>query len=208
MSKTGLKRSWGVWAIALPLVVQALLVGAGPLRAAITRVVGQTVVLRTAPVDPYDPFQGYYLTLRYDISQRGILSTLEGWNASELALEPGPPTELLRPGSPFFVVLQAPEAAASDSAPQPWQPVAITQQRPRTLAENQIALRGTHRRGRILYGLERYYLPEAKRIALDEQIRQAQTDEAQPRLWVEVRIDRFGNAVPVALWLQDYRIEF
>lgn len=208
MIPAGLKRSWGFWAIALPLIVQTVLVGAGPFKAAIARAIGTTVVLRTAPVGPYDPFQGYYLTLRYDISQRGILSTLNGWDGSKLALEPAPPTELLRPGSPFFVILQAPEAAPSDGAPQPWQPVAITQQRPRTLAEDQIALRGTHRRGRILYGLERYYLPEAKRIALDEQIRQAQTDETQPRLRVEVRIAPFGNAVPIALWLQDYRIEF
>ncbi len=202
---------FSLWAIALPLLLQAILVGMVPLQAAIATALGQTVVLRTVPVDPYDPFRGYYTALRYDISQRGILSTLEGWNRLKSELEPPTSATLLEAGQPFYVVLQAPSTAAAitpDLAPAAWQPIAVTAERPRDLPADQLALKGLYHRDRIVYGLERYYLPEAKRIDLEEQIRAAQTAEEQPRLMVEIRIGPWGNAVPIALWLQDQRVEF
>lgn len=204
-----LQHHGGLWAIALPLLIQIGLIATGPLRAAIALTAGRTVILRTVPVDPYDPFRGYYTTLRYDISQRGILSTLFGWETIKSSLEPDPPTALLEPGNPFYVILESPAAQqTTGSTPAAWQPVAVSQQRPKTLLDNQVALKGISRRDRILYGLERYYLPEAERLDLEEQIRQAQTEDEQPRLRVEVRIGPFGHAVPIALWLQDERIAF
>jgi len=197
----------GIWAIALPLLVQTVLIVSVPLQAAIAMVMGTTVVLRTVPVDPYDPFRGYYTTLRYGISQRGILSTLDGWDATKPNLEPSSATDLLEPGIPFYVVLEAP-ASDGGGAPAPWEPVSVSRQRPRNLPDDQIALQGTYRRDRILYGLERYYLPEAERIDLERRIREAQTGEEQPRLMVEVRVGPLGNAVPIALWLQGQRVEF
>ena len=206
MSKNVKQR--GLWAIALPLLIQTVLITSVPLQAAIAMVMGKTVVLRTVPVDPYDPFRGYYTTLRYDISQRGILSTLSGWEAIKSDLEPNAAMELLESGNPFFVLLEAPQNADPATSPLPWKPIAVTRQRPRKLLSNQIALKGTYRRDRIVYGLERYYLPEAERIDLENRIREAQTAENPPRLMVEVRIGPLGNAVPIALWLQDQRIEF
>lgn len=201
-------RSRGLWSvIALPLVIQTLVIISMPLQAAIAHVWGQTVILRTVPVAPDAPFRGYYITLQYDISQRGILSRLDGWQTIKPALEPTPGTYLLEPGEPFFVVLAAPAAAGTTSS-SPWQPVLVSRQRPQNLPPNQIALRGLYRRDRIVYGLERYYLPEAERLELEEQIRQAQTDEAQPRLMVEVRISPFGQAIPIALWLNGQRLPF
>ncbi|MEO1093569.1 MAG: GDYXXLXY domain-containing protein [Cyanobacteria bacterium J06638_28] len=196
-----------LWAIALPILLKAVLVAAVPLQAAIATSFGKTVVLRTVPIDPYDPFRGYYTSLRYDISQRGILSTLEGWNQIKADLEPPASTEILEPGRPFYVLLQAPTANSSEP-PTPWQPIAVVAERPSDLPDNQIALRGLYRRELIVYGLERYYLPESERIELEDQIRAAQTAEEQPRLMVEVRIGPWGNAVPIALWLQDQRVEF
>jgi uncharacterized membrane-anchored protein len=204
-------KHWSLWAIALPLLIKTGLIVAVPLQAAIATQWGQTVILRTVPVDPYDPFRGYYTTLQYDISQRGVLSTLEGWSAVEPTLEPSPnAAEILQPGRHFYVVLGPPptDTAPNDSPLQPWQPLAVSRQRPTNLPPDQIALRGTYRRDRIVYGLERYYLPEAERLDLERRIREAQTGEAQPRLMVEIRIGPFGQAVPIALWLQGERIEF
>ena len=208
--KTKAKRR-GLWAIALPLLIQTGLIIAVPFHAAIANLAGQTVILRTVPVDPYDPFRGYYTTLQYDISQRGVLSTLDGWEAIQSDLEPSTTNKLLRPGRNFFVVLAEPvDDDPTDTMPisDAWQPIAVSRQRPSDLPNNQIAVKGTYRSDRIVYGMERYYLPEAERLELESRIRQAQTPESQPRLFVEVRIGPFGKAVPIALWLQDERIEF
>jgi uncharacterized membrane-anchored protein len=201
----------GLWAIALPLLIQTALIVSVPLHAALATLTGATIILRTVPVDPYDPFRGYYTTLQYDISQRGVLSTLDGWEKIQSDLEPSPTNKLLRPGKTFFVVLEQPageNATTDSSAPPPWQPIAVSRQRPADLPDNQTAIKGTYRSDRIVYGMERYYLPEAERLDLESRIRLAQTPESQPRLFVEVRIGPFGKAVPIALWLQDERIEF
>lgn len=216
MTKLGSKTKavWqkrGLWAITLPLFIQTVIVVATPLQAAIASAFGTTVILRTVPVDPYDPFRGYYTTLQYDISQRGVLSTLQGWEEIQPDLEPPTAMELLRPGRSFFVVLSKQEMADPQTAVAsvvPWQPSSVSRERPMDLPENQIAIKGTYRRDRIVYGLERYYLPEAERLDLERRIREAQTSEDQPRLMVEVRIGPFGKAVPIALWLQDQRVEF
>ncbi|MEM6437946.1 MAG: GDYXXLXY domain-containing protein [Cyanobacteria bacterium P01_D01_bin.115] len=201
-----------LWAIALPLLVQTLLIVVVPLQSAIATAFGTTVILRTVPVDPYDPFRGYYTTLQYDISQRGVLSTLAGWDEIRPSLAPSAAGKLLRPGQTFFVVLVNPdntEAGATElSGGSPWQPIAVARRRPANLPADQIALQGTYRRDRIVYGLERYYLPEAERLDLERRIREAQTGAEQPRFRVEIRIGLFGKAVPIALWLQDERIEF
>lgn len=214
MTKTAAKtnvKTRGLWAIALPLLIQTGLIVSVPLHAALATLTGETIILRTVPVDPYDPFRGYYTTLQYDISQRGVLSTLQGWEEIQSDLEPSMTNRLLRPGKTFFVVLERPLAAntsAESSAPDPWQPIAVSRYRPADLPEEQIAIKGTYRSERIVYGMERYYLPEAERLDLDNRIRLAQTPESQPRLFVEVRIGPLGKAVPMALWLQGERIEF
>ncbi|RZM77406.1 GDYXXLXY domain-containing protein [Leptolyngbya iicbica] len=201
----------GLWAIALPLLLQTLLIVAVPLQAAMATLMGTTVILRTVPVDPYDPFRGYYTTLRYDISQRGVLSTLDGWEAIQANLDPPDTPQLLRPGQSFYVVLADQtqvEAPSATIVGEPWTPIRVTRDRPRDLPPHQIALKGTYRGDRIVYGLERYYLPEAERLDLENRIREAQTGTEQPRFFVEVRIGPLGNAVPIALWLQGDRIEF
>lgn len=214
MTQPSLKPKWqvrGPWAIALPLFLQTLLIVAVPLQAAIATLLGTTVILRTVPVDPYDPFRGYYTTLQYDISQRGVLSTLDGWETIQPSLEPSDTARLLRPGQSFYVVLsnQAQlENPTATLAGEPWTPVRVSRDRPRNLPAEQIALKGTYRSDRIVYGLERYYLPEAERLDLEQRIREAQSGEEQPRFFVEVRIGPLGKAVPIALWLQGDRIEF
>ncbi|MGF1461077.1 MAG: GDYXXLXY domain-containing protein [Leptolyngbyaceae cyanobacterium] len=209
-SQKPVRKGLGPWAIALPLFFQTLLIVAVPLQAAITSVLGTTVILRTVPVDPYDPFRGYYTTLQYDISQRGVLSTLAGWDDIQPQLEPSDTLRVLQPGQSFYVVLANQSQIDSPTATiygAPWEPVRVTRDRPQDLAADHIALKGTYRRDRIVYGLERYYLPEAERLDLERRIREAQSSDEQPRFLVEVRIGPLG-AVPIALWLQGERIEF
>jgi uncharacterized membrane-anchored protein len=201
------KPHWNLWAISIPLLIQTVLISVIPLQAAISTLLGKTIILRTVPVDPYDPLRGYYVTLRYDISQRGILSTLDGWESVRPDLgPPRPTTRLLEPGKIFYVTLEAPGKTTAPN--QPWEPIAISPDRPRDLPENQIALQGNYGRNGVLYGLERYYLPEADRLVLEGRIREAQTATEQPRLTVEIRVGLLGKAVPIALWIQDERIEF
>ena len=49
--------------------VQILLMATVPAQAIYTQMTGQSVILKTIPVDPYDPMRGYSTTLRYDISE-------------------------------------------------------------------------------------------------------------------------------------------
>lgn len=212
----------GWWAIVLPLILQTGLIAVVPLRAAIATLMGQTIVLQTVPVDPYDPLRGYYTTLQYDISQRSTLNQLDGWETVSDSFSRRRNRSILESGKPFFLILEAPASASTGAfqseedgmitgrlnAPAPWQSIAISRQRPGNLPDNQIAVQGIHRSDRIIYGLERYYLPEDERIDLDNQIRAAQTPENSPRLLVEIRIGPFNSAVPVALWIQGDRIEF
>ncbi|MGF1521148.1 MAG: GDYXXLXY domain-containing protein [Leptolyngbyaceae cyanobacterium] len=196
------------WAIALPLLLQIWLIAAVPFQSAIAWVTGTTVVLQTVPVDPFDPFQGYYVMLEYDISQQGFLERLNGWNTLEADLPLSRSTAFLEPGSSFFVILEAPAASSTVTAPEPWQPIAVSRQRPRNLPDNQFALKGTYRSNQIIYGLERYYLPEVANLDLEQRIRRAQTPESSPRLQVELRVGVLGNTVPIALWVDNQRFEF
>lgn len=201
----------------LTLVIQAALILAVPAQAALTQLTGKTVVLQTAPVDPYNPFQGYYVTLNYEVSDPNRLKMLQGWQAIEQrasqaqrtgAIEPNQAAPLWTvPETTFYVILQAPVASVSQP-PQPWQPVAIAPQYPFGLPANQVALQGLYRNGQIQYGLETYYIPEEERQAIDDQINQLRRTDAVPRFVVEVKVGSSGKAVPSGFWLGDRRYEF
>ena len=68
--------AWRLW---VPLLLQIGLIAAVPATAVYTFMTGKTVVLQTAPVDPYDLLRGYYQVLSYDISDRTNLEKLPGW---------------------------------------------------------------------------------------------------------------------------------
>ncbi|MEO9124284.1 MAG: GDYXXLXY domain-containing protein, partial [Microcoleus sp.] len=68
--------AWRLW---VPLLLQIGLITAVPATAVYTLVTGKTVVLQTAPVDPYDFLRGYYQVLSYDISDPRNLEKLPGW---------------------------------------------------------------------------------------------------------------------------------
>ncbi|MBD1862742.1 MULTISPECIES: GDYXXLXY domain-containing protein [Trichocoleus] len=201
--------SWRFW---LPLVCQAALILAIPAQSLHTQLTGRTVILKTAPVDPYDLLRGYSVTLSYDISRVDTLRQLPGWSEFERqrsANSEWPATRF------FYLVLEAP-GVASTNPPSPWRAVRISGDRPTNLVENQVILRGQignntvpdglELQGRtsnntVQYGLERYYIPEDQRDAINQNINTAQANQATQPIVVEVKVDAQGNAVPLSFWV-------
>ena len=114
--------AWRLW---VPLLLQIGLIAAVPAPAVYTFITGKTVVLQTAPVDPYDFLRGYYQVLSYDISDRTNLQKLPGWK--DLADEkiPCPPavvcpqnTHNVKPQTSFYVILEAPKPRLILAAPK------------------------------------------------------------------------------------------
>jgi uncharacterized membrane-anchored protein len=65
--------------LAVPLLLQSLLICSIPFQSIYALATGTTVILKTMPVDPYDLLRGYYQTLSYDISSFSTLNKLPGW---------------------------------------------------------------------------------------------------------------------------------
>ena len=167
-------RRFPQWRFWLPLLFQGFLILAVPARDAHTVITGTPVVLQTAPVDPYDILRGYYQTLSYDISQRHRLEELPG--GQELFNSPLHGDRHFD----FYVILEEPsETAAPGERPLPWVPIEVRAERPQDLPANQIALRGQYRNWQILYGLERYYMPENQRNDINDKIMQIQAEEPE-----------------------------
>jgi uncharacterized membrane-anchored protein len=210
LNLTAAQKSIGLrfWLI---LTAQVMLVLSIPAHAAYLYMTGKTIALQTGPVDPYSPLQGYYVTLRYDISNPQTLETLPGWDdvaAASAAIEsPDSSTPSLFTGkTPFYVILAAPTNPAAQP-PQPWQPVAVSIDRPTSLSANQVVLQGTYRQGQIRYGLERYFIPEARRDEINQQIAQLQPADKLPYV-VEVKVGTNGEAVPLGVWIGDRQYQF
>ncbi len=199
----------------LILAFQTLLLLAIPAQAVYTHLTGRSIVLQTAPVDPYNLFQGYSVTLNYDISDARNLQKLPGWDA----IAPQTPSQNSEPlntnpflpnrssSQAFYVILQAPPDAATQP-PKPWTAVAIAPTHPANLPPNQIALRGVYRQGQIFYGLETYFIPEEQRDEINQQIQQLQTETGSPPFVVEAKVGAGGKAIPFSFWLKQQRYQF
>ncbi len=197
------KRRLPQWRFWLPLLLQGLLILAVPARDAHTVMTGTPVVLQTAPVDPYDFLRGYYQTLSYQISRREVLQELPGGDDvfhSPNGYSPQP--------FDFYVILEEPsEVANPGEPPRPWTPVAVSSEPPENLPATQIALQGQARNWQILYGLERYYMPEDQRNEINNHIRQIQVDEPEAFV-VQIKVSNGAHAVPISLWVGDENYEF
>jgi len=155
------QRPWFYVAVA----VQLLILAAVPAQKLLAAVVGKPVLLKVAPVDPYNILSGYYLTLGYEIS--GIDD-----NVREL-----------EDGTVVYAVLQP----ARDGS---WRRVDLTTAWPQQLPDGALVIKGSKRGWRIEYGIESFFVPENQRDSIASDLRQHQ-DQAR----VEVRIDARGNAV-------------
>lgn len=213
-------RGWRLW---VPLLLQTALIGSVPAQAIYTHLTGTTVILQTAPVDPYDLLRGYYQTLSYDISNQNNLKNLAGWNdlpggtttcptVKPPAKSTCKPEKYLNSNTEFYVILEAPKTAATSGRPQPWKPVRVSEELPNQLRANQVALKGKYT-GRIEYGLEQYFMPEDQREQINDDINQAQQRQPgqarQPQPFVvEVKVNAQGHAVPVSLWVRERNYRF
>ncbi len=197
------------------LALQIVLILAVPAQAFYTQINGRSLVLQTAPVDPYSLFQGYSVTLGYDISNVQNLSKLPGWKDIEAKQKASPERDPVSSdevaSTEFYVILAAP-ADVGNRPPKAWKAVAVASSRPDNLPTNQIALRGSDRQGRIRYGLETYFIPEDQRDDINQQIsqthNQGQGEPSKPAFVVEAKVGADGNAVPIAIWLRDKRYQF
>lgn len=193
---------WRFW---LPLALQAALILLIPLQATYTQATGQTVILQTGPVDPYHPLRGYYVTLGYDISRPGELENLPGWKAFEAEAQQ---RRSRFAAQPIYIILEAPEDTRSQP-PKPWKPVAVSGDRPTNLPANQVALKGTYRSGWVNYGLERYYMPEAERLDINNRIAELQQANPElPKFVMEAKVGANGEAVLTRMWLADQPYQF
>jgi uncharacterized membrane-anchored protein len=207
-SQTSSQRSIPVVKFLIPLALQSLIILAIPAQAIYTHLSGQTVFLKTAPVDPYDPMRGYSVTLGYEVSRLEVLKTLPGWKevikgeVNPRSVPLGGTAQRATPspkdGTVLYVTIEpATGKAANNSA---WQPTAVSLKKPDP-APHQAVLKGQMKAGRLDCGLDTYYMPERRRSEVNDAIR------LKPSL-MEAKVDKTGNATPVRLWVGDRAYEF
>jgi uncharacterized membrane-anchored protein len=156
------------------VVIQALILIAVPARKVFTRVTGRTVLLKVQPVDPYSLLSGYYATLGFDISRVDAF-----------------PNAQVFPDGPIYAVV----ARGDDGT---WKPALLESHLPANLPNNRMAILGQLRGGMITYGIEEFYVPEAQRGKITEDLRKHQ-DKAR----VEVKVDGSGHAALERLRIED-----
>lgn len=184
---------WRFW---FPLALQLMLILPIPLRNTYTVLAGETLLLQTLPVDPYDLLRGYSQTLSYDISDIETIADLPGGEFLQA---------YRRSPKPFYLVF-APPAEVDRPGPADWQPSRVSLTRPESSVDERF-IQAFSEGSRIRYNLERFYMPEEQREDLNRTIEQLQRQNPQA-LQVEIKVDRFGGAVPVALLLGGDRHAF
>jgi uncharacterized membrane-anchored protein len=167
-----------LWAFAAAVALQLVVLAAVPAPQVYTRLTGRTVILKTAPVDPYDVMSGYYVTLSYEVSN---LSRISGGEAflKKAAV------------STVYVVLRegADGVWAAESVHNSWPDVSA----------DRVVLKGRQLQWNFIdYGIDRFYIPETDREAVEKDLR-ANRDGAR----VEVKVDSFGRAALVRLRVGD-----
>ncbi|MBE0535240.1 MAG: GDYXXLXY domain-containing protein [Phycisphaerae bacterium] len=164
---------------ALAVAVQAAILAAVPARQVYTRLTGRTLLIRTAPVDPYNFLSGYHVILNYEIAT------------------PADPSWAQKPGRTAYVVLKP----AADGA---WSAESVHTERPKDLAEDAVLIKGRQqRRGSITYGIESYYIPENDRDRIERDLR---NNAGKAR--AEIKVDAFGNAALVRILIEDRIYEY
>ncbi|HBB31729.1 MAG TPA: membrane-anchored protein [Cyanobacteria bacterium UBA8803] len=191
----------------VPLLFQTVLILAVPAQAVYTLLIGKSVILQTAPVDPYDLLRSYSQIMRYEISSQDTLRDLPGWEELPKQQPYGNDVTFIKPGTRFYVILAAPVSSNPSELPHSWEPMALSLKRPSKLPPNRVALQGLAQRGLIQYGLETYYIPEDQRKQINADLRgtrQAPFSQPQqlPPILMEIKVDAWGHALPIGLWAQ------
>ncbi|MCX5655340.1 MAG: GDYXXLXY domain-containing protein [Planctomycetota bacterium] len=172
-----------LWAFAGAVALQLAVLAAVPAPQAYTRLTGRTVILKTAPVDPYDVMSGYYVTLSYEISDRNRIPGEKAFLSKEKATGNESVT--------VYVVLRegADGVWAAESVHDAWPDVPA----------DRVVVKGLYRYWMPMeFGIERFFIPETAREAVEKDLR-ANRDGAR----VEVKIDSFGRAALMRLRIGD-----
>ncbi|MGA7952715.1 MAG: GDYXXLXY domain-containing protein [Gloeobacterales cyanobacterium] len=154
--------------------LQTVVLLLAPARQSYILATGTMITLRTAPVDPYNILQGYYVALGYDISNPNAL--------------PGYTTQ--KDGQTLYVTLAKPK----NSPDAPWSAVRVNTSKPPDLSPKQVVLKGILKNGRVLYGLESYNIPEEQRVEINNNLR-----ERPERALLDAKVDASGAATPLRL---------
>ena len=154
---------------AAAVVLQLVILAAVPSRQIVTHKTGVTVILKTAPIDPYSVMSGYYVTLTYEISR----------------LSDAMRSRLIENKDCYVVLEQDPNEPYGF-----WNAVSASMDFPKTLVPGQVVIKGRYEGWTITYGIERYYIPEEKRQTLEQAIR-----KNRDATRIEVKVDTKGNAV-------------
>ena len=172
------------------VVAQLAILAWSPLEKCLIRAEGTVIVLRTRPVDPYDVLSGYYMTLSFEISEP---AGLEDAGVAK--------------GETVFTTL----ARGDDDV---WNAIGVSNALPDDLAEGQVAFKGRYMdiwRWSVIYGIERYYVPEAMRAEIEEAMR-AEIEEAiraqEQQILVEVAVDEDGDSSLLRLRVGDKVYEY
>ncbi len=161
------------------VAVQLFILTAVPAQKIYIRVTGKTILLKTAPVDPYSIMSGYYVTLGYEISNP---KGLTGWDEGS-------------EGKPVWVILKADSNGI-------WNAVSIHDKQP-SVPNDCVIIKGKASRWRIEYGIESYFIPEDARDKVERDFRN-HSREAK----AEVKVDSSGNAAITKLIIQDRVYEY
>jgi uncharacterized membrane-anchored protein len=166
-------------AFIVAVLVQTLILVAVPARKVFTKATGKTVVLKIQPVDPYSILSGYYATLRFDIGRVDAFpntrGTFQGFSN----------------GTWFYAIVEKGDDGI-------WKPISLEHELPANLPDNRAALLGRINHGTIRYGIEEFYIPEAQRDRIAEDLGK-NVDKAR----VEVKVDRSGHAALERLRIED-----
>ncbi len=182
---------WRFW---VPLLCQTTIVARIAISPLWTILTGNTVILRTIPIDPYDFLRGYSQVLGYEFSWLENLRKL-----------PGGEILTYQVNLSFYLILQSPPNPNS-IPPPPWQPIRVVDRLPNRLPPDQVAIKGKVQGGfRAIYGIEEIYIPEDQRDQINQDVDEANRKEEGA---VEVKVDRSGQAIVQALWLGSRRLEF
>ena len=170
-------------AFVLAVLVQLGILALAPAEKIMIRSSGRTVTLETRPVDPYDVLRGYYMTLSYEISQ-----------------PLGAVFHRKERGDVKYTVL----VRGDDGI---WRPLALEDAMPADLGEDRAVIKGRvdkrWGRGSVVYGIEKYFVPEAMRREIEQAIR----DEGE-RILVDVAVDDDGDASVLRLRVGDRTYEY
>jgi uncharacterized membrane-anchored protein len=169
------KRKTIFW-VAVVLQVLILLSLAG--RHEYTLRTGQSVLLETTPVDPWEVFRGQYVRLSYKISELSeddVALTGMPYKSRQpvwVTLEKGPDDYWLATG-------------VSDVKPSAVAGGVLVLARVEWVMDGSMKLDGTGRKVFLHYGIEQFYVPEGQGSSIERN---------RAGLAVEARVDAFGRA--------------